>query len=184
MTTDGGEFNAIEETLWKTQKDDVETMSSICCGSQLISYPLCNQSAQEIVQAHNLAVQDLQDEVSTLMQWVGDLQTGLYVNCIYCGHRYPPETPDVRDQALYNHIKECQHHPLSKALAQIEELRNGLIEVYLFLTENQWREIDPDPYPSYLFCDYCHSREMRGHAQDCSMRLRLERLKELIDEGN
>lgn len=27
------------------------------------------------------------DEVSRLTKWVSDLQSGMYVNCVYCGHR-------------------------------------------------------------------------------------------------
>ncbi|HEC62245.1 MAG TPA: hypothetical protein ENI27_08330, partial [bacterium] len=27
-------------------------------------------------------------EVKQLKQWVHDLQSGMYINCVYCGHRY------------------------------------------------------------------------------------------------
>lgn len=65
---------------------------------------------------------DAAEEIQRLRKWVADLQDGMYVNCIYCGHRYPPGTPESRDRALYEHIKTCPKHPLSKALDRIKEL--------------------------------------------------------------
>jgi len=64
----------------------------------------------------------LEEDNKKLVQWVADLQSGLYINCVYCGHRYPPGTPDVRDNILYEHIKICPKHPLAHALAEIERL--------------------------------------------------------------
>ena len=29
-------------------------------------------------------------EIERLKVWVDDLQSGMYVNCVYCGHRYGP----------------------------------------------------------------------------------------------
>jgi len=122
MTTDNGEFSVIETTTWHTMKQG-PTESAIVAGDGEVCIGMPSYYADNIVQAHNLTVRDLQDEIKRLTEWIGDLQSGLYVNCIYCGHRYPPGTPDVRDQALYNHIKDCLYHPLSKALDQIVELK-------------------------------------------------------------
>lgn len=71
-------------------------------------------------------LQDAADEVEQLRKWVGDLQDGSYINCVYCGHRYPPGTPESRDKHLYEHIKVCPKHPLSKALAEIKDLKKQL----------------------------------------------------------
>ena len=68
---------------------------------------------------------DAATEIESLRQWVGDLQDGSYINCVYCGHRYPPGTPESRDKNLYEHIKVCPKHPLSAALKRIEELETG-----------------------------------------------------------
>ena len=65
---------------------------------------------------------DSVEEIERLRQWVADLQDGMYVNCIYCGHRYEPGTPESRDKHLYEHIRTCPKHPLSKALERIREL--------------------------------------------------------------
>ncbi len=61
-------------------------------------------------------------EVLHLKTWVGDLLSGMYINCVYCGHRYPPGTPDVQDRALYDHIMECPKHPVSKLSKERDEL--------------------------------------------------------------
>jgi hypothetical protein len=64
----------------------------------------------------------LEWQLERYKQWAADLQSGLYVNCVYCGHRYPPSnTPNVAD-ALKRHIAHCEEHPMSgmrKALAAV-----------------------------------------------------------------
>ena len=63
----------------------------------------------------------LMDEITRLRRWVHDLQTGLYVNCVYCGHQYAPKAG--RD-VLTAHIKQCPEHPLAAALERIKELED------------------------------------------------------------
>jgi hypothetical protein len=70
--------------------------------------------------------QALVAEIDRLNRWVADCQSGMYINCVYCGHRYPPGTPDVRDKVLYEHIRRCPKHPLQKALEEIESLKKEL----------------------------------------------------------
>ena len=55
------------------------------------------------------------ENCKTLEQWVHDCQAGMYINCVYCGHRYGPddEVAPTMQQALYDHIAECPKHPLS-----------------------------------------------------------------------
>jgi hypothetical protein len=49
-------------------------------------------------------------------EWVDDLQSGMYVNCVYCGHRYGPgeTTPVSMANALKLHISTCPKHPMSE----------------------------------------------------------------------
>jgi hypothetical protein len=49
-----------------------------------------------------------------MQQWVVDLQNGMHVNCVYCGHRYGPveDTPTSNEQLLFEHIIVCPQHPL------------------------------------------------------------------------
>jgi hypothetical protein len=57
----------------------------------------------------------LRDEVTALSNWVADLQSGMYINCVYCGHRYGPDpgTPVAMADVLKEHIAQCPKHPLS-----------------------------------------------------------------------
>jgi len=65
------------------------------------------------------------DEIDRLQQWLSDLQSGMYINCVYCGHRYGPRvgTPVAMADILKEHIEQCPKHPLSEAKAEIERLQ-------------------------------------------------------------
>jgi hypothetical protein len=47
--------------------------------------------------------------------WINDLQSDMYVNCVYCGHRYGPQesTPATMAVVLKEHIAQCPQHPMS-----------------------------------------------------------------------
>ena len=66
----------------------------------------------------------LEKEYSRFKAWVNDLQSGMYINCVYCGHRYGPreDTPVAMADVLKAHIEQCPEHPLSKARARIADL--------------------------------------------------------------
>ena len=57
----------------------------------------------------------LANEIERLQAWVSDLQSGMYINCVYCGHRYGPgeTTPVSMADALKAHIETCPKHPMS-----------------------------------------------------------------------
>lgn len=56
------------------------------------------------------------DEIARLRQWVADLQSGMYVNCVYCGHQYGPQesTPTSMAEQLKFHVAKCPAHPMAK----------------------------------------------------------------------
>lgn len=60
--------------------------------------------------------------IDRLRKWVTELQAGMTVNCVYCGHSYGPDpgTPIAMAEILRQHIEKCPEHPLSKALQQID----------------------------------------------------------------
>lgn len=64
-------------------------------------------------------------QVERYKAWVDDLQSGMYVNCVYCGHRYGPTetTPVSIADALKEHIEHCPEHPASKLRAELEQVR-------------------------------------------------------------
>ena len=63
-------------------------------------------------------------EIERLQNWVNDLQAGMYINCVYCGHRYGPddEVPATMADVLKEHISKCPEHPMSKQTQRIEQL--------------------------------------------------------------
>ena len=65
---------------------------------------------------------DLKGECLDLEKWVADLQSKLYVNCVYCGHRYGPEdeVPTTMAQVLKDHIEQCPKHPMSELKERLE----------------------------------------------------------------
>ena len=80
----------------------------------------------EYIQAHGLT----EFEMARLKAWVDDLQSGMYVNCVYCGHRYGPgeTTPVSMADALKAHIETCSKHPMSALKKRVGELETALAE--------------------------------------------------------
>lgn len=76
-------------------------------------------------------------QVSKLRSWVDDLQSGMYVNCVYCGHRYGPQetTPVSMADALKAHIEQCPDHPMSQLKAEKEFLHQQLENLRLRYNE-------------------------------------------------
>lgn len=64
----------------------------------------------------------LRAENERLTAWVEDLQSGMYVNCVYCGHRYGPgeTTPVSMADALKAHVEQCPEHPMSALRAEVD----------------------------------------------------------------
>ena len=68
-------------------------------------------------------IEFVEAENARLKEWVNDLQSGMFINCVYCGHRYGPVDGvhlETMQDALRNHIEQCTEHPLSKAKDVIE----------------------------------------------------------------
>ena len=80
-----------------------------------------------------------QEEVERLSRWVADLQSGMYVNCVYCGHRYGPgeTTPVSMADALKAHVERCPKHPMSK-------LRDAALEAIEAIEMFGWQSSNTD----------------------------------------
>lgn len=83
-------------------------------------------------------------EIHRLKRWVDDLQSGMYVNCVYCGHRYGPgdTTPVSMADALKEHVQQCREHPMSalrrerdRLASEVERLAQRLEQFALEITE-------------------------------------------------
>lgn len=73
------------------------------------------------------AVKTLVAELERMQRWVDDLQSGMYINCVYCGYRYGPadEVPATMADALKQHIEQCPKHPMSALKAENAALRRA-----------------------------------------------------------
>jgi len=74
--------------------------------------------------ADRLARPALLAENKQLRKWVNDLQSVMYINCVYCGHRYGPrhEIPASMASVLKEHVKQCPKHPMSILYAACRRL--------------------------------------------------------------
>lgn len=74
---------------------------------------------------YNHAAETPEETIARLKAWVADLQSGMYVNCVYCGHRYGPAdgTPVALADVLKEHVEHCPEHPAMKAMRALENLR-------------------------------------------------------------
>jgi len=50
----------------------------------------------------------------------------MYINCVYCGHRYGPQdkVPGSMAFTLKEHVKKCPKHPMAILYAVCEQLRD------------------------------------------------------------
>lgn len=67
-------------------------------------------------------------EVQRMRAWVNDLQSGMYINCVYCGHRYGPDpgAPVAMADVLKEHIQACPEHPMAKLKIANEHLQAAM----------------------------------------------------------
>ena len=113
-----------------------------------MSFPLVRAvwDRHEKCMAHEAEITALKERVRELEEWVNDLHSGMYINCVYCGHRYGPkkDTPSIMADVLKRHIEKCPKHPLSHAMSKIEalELRNR--ELVAELAEDRCRQDGED----------------------------------------
>ena len=83
-----------------------------------------------------------ENEVRQLKAWVSDLQAGCYINCVYCGHRYGPDSEVSSSMAnvLKEHVEKCPQHPLSKSKELVDEAETLFREVQEIGYMNKQRE--------------------------------------------
>jgi hypothetical protein len=76
-------------------------------------------------------METLKQELIRLKRWIDDLQSGMYINCVYCGHRYGPadKVPSSMADALKLHIAQCPRHPMHEVL---ETLKSGRDLLFYF----------------------------------------------------
>jgi len=88
----------------------------------------CNDHWEADYAALETKVRRLEGENEGFVQWVNDLHSGMYINCVYCGHRYGPskDTPVSMADVLKAHVEKCPKHPMSQLKAENEILKEEL----------------------------------------------------------
>lgn len=115
-------LNAAGEKTILSLKNEIERLHSVV-------HEL-NGCVMEERLAHDMKVMKLE-------KWIADLQSGMYVNCVYCGHRYGPkeDTPVAMADILKEHIEQCPKHPMSVLKAENEELKKYKTAVDYFVDD-------------------------------------------------
>lgn len=69
-------------------------------------------------------IADLESENARLREWIDDLQSGMYINCVYCGHKYGPKEniPCSMADVLKKHVEVCTEHPMYKFRMRVKKL--------------------------------------------------------------
>jgi len=72
-----------------------------------------------------------ESHIVELEQWINDLQSGMYINCVYCGHQYgqKDKIPTSMAEVLKRHIEKCPKHPMSSLKQENEQLKKYGLEL-------------------------------------------------------
>jgi DNA-directed RNA polymerase subunit RPC12/RpoP len=96
-------------------------------------------------------------EIERLQKWVSDLQSGMYINCVYCGHRYGPKdkVPTSMADVLKAHVEICPKHPMSKLKADFQRQWDRIQEAMTILANYPAIEIETSEHTVDKFYDIC-----------------------------
>jgi len=85
------------------------------------------QTLVNVINAPSPTIDKLQTDLEHYKKWVDELQSGLYINCVFCGHCYGPRDDPTSRMAdvLKRHVENCPEHPMSKLKREIEELKSA-----------------------------------------------------------
>jgi hypothetical protein len=96
--------------------------------AQLREYIRAADARNEVLMLKTEVLTEVLDALDSAEKWVADLQSGMYINCVYCGHRYGPrkDTPVAMAEVLRKHIEQCPEHPLSAMKVRAEKAETDL----------------------------------------------------------
>jgi hypothetical protein len=121
-----------------------------------------------------------QHRIDCLLSWVRDLQSGMYINCVYCGHRYGPdsEVPASMAEVLKAHIEKCPEHPMSELRTQLTTAEAEIVRLKAELkTANRELVVRRAPWD----CADCCSPE--SECDDCENYSAFEKGPETDSDG-
>lgn len=83
-------------------------------------------------------------ELELLTRWVADLQTGMYINCVYCGYRYGPNHTVPAAEALKAHVEKCPKHPMSEMRTALNHISShfDLVQKHITWCESAVTEVN------------------------------------------
>ena len=112
---------------WLEMKAEIERKDNQLAAMDTITSQRDEMLAERDKLAEKLKGRD--DEARRLYSWIDDLQSGMYVNCVYCGHRYGPsdEVPASMADVLTQHVESCPKHPMSTLKTERDRLAGELL---------------------------------------------------------
>ncbi len=107
---------------------------------------------ERIVNEQKETIVKLSEDNQRLRKWTDDLQSGMYINCAYCGHRYEKQNSifPTMQEILTNHIENCRYHPMFKLKKENKHLK---FKVKKFEEEGGITEFYKK-YPDYFIEDF------------------------------
>ncbi len=148
---------------------------------------LSPNDAEYLLALRNKAIPALKSLLAKLRiadQWISDLQSGMYINCVYCGHRYGPSdsAPVSMATVLYEHIKICPKHPLSKAESALTLARTEIEGLRALATKytvaEHWDLSETWRQPKGFICQACDAEAKTvasiEHKETCALRKAVE----------
>lgn len=125
------------EAEWKRKDAEIARLTGE------LEYLKSGKALQDIIFERDSLLIDLAAagaEVERLNAWVNDLQSGMYINCVYCGHRYGPQdkVPCSMAEALKKHIEQCPKHPMSALKQDLAACRKVIEGVRKWMLESQF----------------------------------------------
>ncbi|MDD5533677.1 MAG: hypothetical protein PHC52_12860 [Syntrophales bacterium] len=111
-------------------RTEVAAWESSDIGDLRVELAAANERIEQL-RAENEQLLGVMLENERLRAWVSDLQSGMYINCVYCGHRYGPKenTPVSMAEVLKQHVEGCPKHPMSALKAENERLKARIAEL-------------------------------------------------------
>jgi len=154
-------IDALEDTLHEyTKLADIHEENQSQLMGELEAFKKVNAEDHELMEAMSATI-------TRLRCWVDDLHSEMYINCVYCGHRYGPDTKETRamSEVLHAHVAVCPEHPLSAALAEIEQLKQDMEPFMAQITQAK-TYTEADPPETYTIADYPSSGDMQEGEKD------------------
>lgn len=111
---------------WLVKDENSSIVIGQFCERGTFVPPPDSPPAREYVGVELLTTAEERARVAEL--WVADLQSGMYVNCVYCGYRYGrrEEVPESMADVLKAHIEKCPKHPMSLLSREYAKAKEAL----------------------------------------------------------